>query len=71
MFIQRKKYLTLNHPPLSISISSTIGIRVGSFGNLTTRRKMSREHMVGQDGFSTKRALLFDRTNYDFWSIRM
>jgi hypothetical protein len=28
--------------------------------------------MVGQEGFSTNRdLLLFDRTNYAFWSIRM
>jgi hypothetical protein len=39
-------------PPLSISISSTIGIKVGSFGNsLTVGRKISREHMTSQEEF--------------------
>jgi hypothetical protein len=27
--------------------------------------------MAYQEGFSTNKALLFDRTNYAFWSIRM
>jgi hypothetical protein len=39
-------------PPLSISISSKIGIRAGSFGNnLTAKRKISKEHMAIQDDF--------------------
>jgi hypothetical protein len=27
--------------------------------------------MASQEGFSTNKAPLFDRTNYAFWSIRM
>jgi hypothetical protein len=27
--------------------------------------------MAGQEGFSTNKAPLFDKTNYAFWSIRM
>jgi len=63
----------LIHPPLlNINISSTIGFKEGSFGNnVTTGRKISREHMATHEGFSTYRALLFEGTNYAFCSIRM
>jgi hypothetical protein len=52
--------------PLNIRICSTIGIGAGFFGNrLTTRRKISGEHMVSREGFSPNKTLLFDKEESD------